>query len=393
MKAGGVVSPEGASGGIFAPRQPKGWLPDPGRTELLARLRELDSSLRFLDGRSQASEEDSRFLEHLRERLEGVKTWLENHPKRRRLLFEDFPGEMLDEVQADMLLLMPVDMLASEALAVEELFRLNIQEPIVRAAWLGPDGRSGPLCQAVHHVTRLASRASAVTQEELLGLRHARRVLRNMLRLVNEQTQLHQRQLAFTLLVRSASGVMLLLSFILSWLCELPMQFAKLLETDAPLSQGLGFLALALSGAGGAIAANLLSETPTLLARSPSLPQLVYSLFIKPSMGAFAAFLFFLLAQSHLLFTIESAEQMTGGEGSPFQPAIRILVGGSPQALACTYGLICIAVGFSAEKVLGPLMDKVLGKLLTQAERTQASPSPLPEARLPVPPSDAASRV
>lgn len=136
-------------------------------------------------------------------------------------------------------------------------------------------------------------------------------------------------------------------------------------------------LSLILLGAGGAITANMLSDRPVLVMRGPFWRQFVYYLFVKPSIGAVAAFLFYLLAISQLFFSIEAATPLVGPlnplqDSGQLQPALRIVLGNN-EALVCTYAILIIAVGFSAERFLSPIMDRVMNKLFIMAEKTEAS--------------------
>ncbi|MFY0530368.1 hypothetical protein ACN28I_46765 [Archangium gephyra] len=233
--------------------------------------------------------------------------------------------------------------------------------------------------------------------EEELKLRHARQVLRSALRLVLRHSDRYFLQLDLTMMIRSLSGTLLVLLFVLTLVGGLPAQFAGLIlrsPIEVPWrGSAMSTLSLILLGAGGAITANMLSDRPVLVMRGPFWRQFVYYLFVKPSIGAVAAFLFYLLAVSQLFFSIETATPL-GGPLAPLQgpgglqPALRIVLGNN-EALVCTYAILIIAVGFSAERFLSPIMDRVMNKLFITAERTEAAPgTPIPgtpPARTPAP--------
>jgi hypothetical protein len=277
---------------------------------------------------------------------------------------------------------------------VEENFRRNIQEPIARKTWLGPDEKSGPLCTAVRCVTELAYRVEGLKPEEELKLRHARQVLRSALRQVLRHSDRYFQQLDLTMMIRSLSGSMLVLLLVLTLVGQMPAQFAGLILKNPIELPGKGSvmstLALILLGAGGAITANMLSDRPVLVVRGPFWRQFVYYLFVKPSIGAVAAILFYLLAVSQLFFSIETATPMPGPlnplqDPGHLQPALRIVLGNN-EALVCTYAILIIAVGFSAERFLSPIMDRVVNKLFVMAEKTEPSPgTPLPGTPAPRP--------
>ncbi len=340
---------------------------------LLLRLEAVESILRIIHDHTHASGADLYRLKWIRERVQSSKALVTHRRWRCQMLGDNaLLREHIQNLESELLLLMPVDMLYSEALKVMEQFQRNIQDPIARETWLGPDEKSGPLFKAVEQVAGLALQPGPPPPDAQLKLRHTRHVLWGALRIVNEQVSLYSRQLASMMMIRGTSGVMLVMMFFFSWFLHLPPRLHAFLNAPDPFSHELGFLGLGLVGAGGAMAANLLSTEAPTIADKPSWRQLLYHLFVRPSIGVFAAFLFYVLAQSNLIFSIGS----TGaGEDPEFSPAIRIMLGNSPQALTYTYVLLTCAVGFSAEKLLGPLMDKVLGKLFTM-ENKNLPPSP-----------------
>ncbi|HZH14461.1 MAG TPA: hypothetical protein VE057_08900 [Archangium sp.] len=364
--------------------------PHPRGGKRWAKLRSLESTLSFLEEQQegQHNPQARSVIKNLRERLKQAEGWLESRRWKPRFPLDNSQfWELIHGISADLLLLLPLDMLATEALMVEENFRRNIHEPIARATWLGSDEKSGPLCTAVRCITELVYRVEALKPEEELKLRHARQVLRSALRLVLRHSDRHFLQLDLTMMIRSLSGTLLVLLFVLTLVGGLPAQFAGLIlknPIEVPWrGSAMSTLSLILLGAGGAITANMLSDKPVLVMRGPFWRQFVYYLFVKPSIGAVAAFLFYLLAVSQLFFSIETAMPL-GGPLAPLQgpgqlqPALRIVLGNN-EALVCTYAILIIAVGFSAERFLSPIMDRVMNKLFITAERTEPSPgTPVP---------------
>ncbi|AKJ05347.1 hypothetical protein ATI61_102408 [Archangium gephyra] len=367
-----------------------------------AKLRSLESTLSFLEEQQegQRNPQASSVIRNLRERLKQAEAWLESRRWKPRIPLDNCQfWELIHGVGADLLLILPLDMLATEALMVEENFRRNIHEPIARATWLGGDEKSGPLCTAVRCITELSYRVEGLRPEEELKLRHARQILRSALRQVHRHSDRYFLQLDLTMMIRSLSGTVLVLMFVLTLVTELPAQFAGLIlrsSVELPWKGStMSTLSLVLLGVGGAITANMLSERPVLVMRGPFWRQFVYYLFVKPSIGAVAAFLFYLLAISQLFFSIEtvpsplSALDPLQGAGQ-LQPALRIVLGNN-EALVCTYALLLLAVGFSAERFLSPIMDRVMSKLFVMADKTEPSPgTPVPAPPPPRTPAPAA---
>jgi hypothetical protein len=367
-----------------------------------AKLRSLESTLSFLEEQQegQRNPQAHSVIKNLRERLKQGEAWLESRRWKPRIPLDNCQfWELVHGVAADLLLILPLDILATEALMVEENFRRNIHEPIARATWLGNDEKSGPLCAAVRCVTEFSYRVEGLKPEEELKLRHARQILRSALRQVHRHSDRYFLQLDLTMMIRSLSGTVLVLMFVLTLVTELPAQFAGLILRN-PIElpwrgSTMSTLSLVLLGAGGAITANMLSERPVLVMRGPFWRQFVYSLFVKPSIGAVAAFLFYLLAISQLFFSIETVPSSLGAldplrDVGQLQPALRIVLGNN-EALVCTYAIILIAVGFSAERFLSPIMDRVMNKLFIMADKTEPSPgTPVPAAPPPRTPAPAA---
>ncbi len=342
------------------------------------KIQNLQCTLNFLESRPNVSQEVLGTIRQYREYLEEASHCLQKRRGTWSALDNPRFWGLVHRVHEGLLLIMPLDMLASEALSVESHFRRNIREPIAAATWLGHDGKSGPLCQAIRVICKAAEEGSKPFGEPRLD--HARQVLRSALNVVNKHSDRYFRQLALTMWVRSTSGVLLVLLFILSVALQLPREFYQFIvgvQGGSPEETSvLKVLSFILLGAGGAIAANMLSEEPVATTKGPVWRQFVYYLFIKPSMGALVAFVFYLLSISQLFFSIESRPSpLHQGAGQAVQqtqlrsePPVQIVLG-SDKALVCTYALVFIAVGFSAERRLGPVMDNVLNRLVVMAEK------------------------
>lgn len=357
------------------------------RGMLWAKLQRMESTLLLLKNRPQASPEDRAFIDHLLERLEMARASITKRKKgeeRARVLVNStLFWSLVHEISADMLLVMPKEMLASEAMEVEQQFKQNIVAPQQRATWLGEDEKSGPLCVAVQRLQALVRRLEPPGPEEELELLHSRHVLRGALRQVNEHTDRAFQRLNLTLLIRGMSGALLLVLFFLAFLFNSAVWLSPPGDAEELWMTLARLISLIMLGAGGAIVANMLSEMPGLVTNGPRWRQFVFYLFIRPALGGFAAFLFYLLARSRLLFSIEAAP---GPNDPELPPAIRIMLS-THEAVGFAYALIAIAVGFYAERVLGSTMDSVLDKLLRKAEKTVPTPG-----EPPVPPDSRASR-
>ncbi len=360
------------------------------RGMLWAKLQRMESTLLLIQARLEPASADERaFLERLLERLEMARDSLSRQSKGRegvarprRMVNSTLFWSLVHEVGADMLLLMPVDMLAAEALEVESQFKLNMTRPEVREVWLGADEHSGPLPLAVRQVEALSKHPEPLGPEDSLKLTHARYVLRAVRRRVNEHVDLGFQRLNLTMLVKGMSGILLVLLFVLAFIFNRAVWLTPPTEDETLWVTLARLLPLVLLGAGGAIVANMTSELPALVANGPRWRQFLFYLFVRPAIGAFTAFVFYLLARSRLLFSIEAVDSLLSEQDVP--PPIRIVLG-SKGAVSFTYAIIAVMVGYYAERVLGSAMDSVLDRLFNKAEKTAPTPldmqPPAPKAR------------
>jgi hypothetical protein len=355
------------------------------RRNLWVYIQRLEALLSLLRARRNELPKEGPDLEELQSRLAQARECAEKgseHPYRRvdNILFWD----LVHGIEADLLLLMPMDLLAAKALVVEEQFQRKIEEPVAREVWLGQDNKSGPLRRAVELIKALALQ-EPLSPRQQQELRLARYVLWDALHLLNGHTEKYFRQLYLNMVLRCVSGCLLLVSFCLSFLIGLPQALYETLTSPtepAVVWPWKGILSIALLGVAGAVVANLLSSDPLLSLRGTGTWRLfAYYLVIKPAMGAFAALLLFVLAQSQLLFSLESSGSEPPRALAPDvqqlqppqpRPPLRIQLG-SETALACTYIVFFIAIGFSAEKFLGSAMDKVMDNLFVLAEKSEPS--------------------
>jgi hypothetical protein len=271
----------------------------------------------------------------------------------------------------DILLLVPHEELLVRALDILGEFRRNIRDGQAVRQWLtgeteGPLPRRGLLTAAVDEL-----RQETEKEFHLQGPRldHLRYILREALHVVNSHTDRSFRQLAANVLIRSWSGMMLLVLLgllVAGWTSLAPMSGAvrpSLTAAEAPQvdrreaeePETVVFLLLLLAwGATGAVAANLASKSPFPVALGPTRRYFVLYLLARPILGAFAALLLYLLVQGGFLGL--------GPDGA----------GVSRYAFAA----LAVTVGFSTEKFLGPIMDRGLLQLRQRAEKSEETPRP-----------------
>jgi hypothetical protein len=348
---------------------------------LWAKLQRMEATLRLIQAQTGDAPQERAFIAYLLDRLEMARASItkvgrDGEERPRILVNSTLYWSLLHEVTADTMLIMPAEMLAAEARHLVQQFKRNIIEPDAREAWLGKDGSSGPLHEALRVVEACAMRPGAQSAEDALKLRHARHVLRSVRREVDNHTDLAFQRLNLTVLIRGMSGILLVLLFSLAFLFNSAMWLSPI-HDEAIWHSLARLLPLIMLGAGGAIVANMTSEMSALVTNGPRWRQFIFYLFVRPALGAFAAFLFCLLAWSGMIFSIEVAEAATAQSDPALPPAIRIVLG-SARAVGFAYAMISIVVGFSAERILGSTMDKVLHRLFSAAEKTIPTPGGAP---------------
>lgn len=278
--------------------------------------------------------------------------------------------ELIHQIDADVLLLLPPPRLEARALEVLEEFRRNIKELNALETWLGKDGETGPLPQAVRRIGELSKSPGGL--DAVRELEHARYVLRAGLRAVNSQTDRTYRQLTFNMLMRDLSGILLVL---LAVGTAALFTFPHLDPFATTTSEVPNALPLVLLGAIGMIITNMLSDSPLLVASGPTRRQIIYHLFMRPIVGAFAAFFLYVTARSEILFHIISSEMLPKEPVGGSAPIHIVL--GSARAVQYAYAVLSVACGYSAEKVLRSTMDRVLSKLFDKAEKDKETPASL----------------
>lgn len=315
-----------------------------GATQLLwAKLEQSAERVALL--RLRATIEQQQILEQCQQTLELAKDQLDRFWKRPFAFWE-----LIHQVDELLLLAVPDEMLAAEALDVKENFERKIQDRALVRAWLG-DGRSGPLPEVVERLK--GGPGNPVREQD-------RYLLRGALHIVNERTDKGFWFLGTNTSIQLASAVLLVGLFAAVFL---------LLEENRPLPGGgaawpldVWLAATAMLGAGGAIVSNMLAKEPFVLSVGPTARYFVYNLFAKPALGAFAAVFVYALAQSKILFEIVSSPPPAE------QVPLRIVLG-STDTVNFALAVLAVAVGFSAERVLRSMMDKVLQRFFAESEK------------------------
>ena len=257
--------------------------------------------------------------------------------------------EFLHRVDEYFILLIKDEELYSKAIDVKASFYLNIKEEKVRAEWVGEKGK-------------LIGILDQIKKRE--HMEENRCVIRDALKLVNEQMDRTFWQLSMNTLTSVWSGVML------AWLMVLAVIFypagaLQSLGTDAFEKALVTLIALGLMGA---YLSNLMTKENFLYVRGgPFWRYLLHNLFSKPVMSAFAAVFVFILEKSKLIFSINAIDTETPSK------AVSQIISLNVDKLneGYVYAVLAIVSGFAADKMLRNMIDKVLKRLEQKAEKTK----------------------
>jgi hypothetical protein len=197
-------------------------------------------------------------------------------------------------------------------------------------------------------------------------LQAEREVVRRALRVSNERSDRHFRQLAFNAFIRVASAVVVVLIIIAGGIVS---HYAAPHDPNELGTQAL----LMLVGAMGALTSNMLTRSLLLAATGPNRRFILYNVLMRPVLGAIAAYVFVVLALSGLLFQIQSGIAPTATSPAPAtHPALITITLPSQGAVSAAYFVFAFAFGFSAERILARTLDQALQRLFTTAEKTSA---------------------
>jgi hypothetical protein len=258
--------------------------------------------------------------------------------------------ELLHRVDENLILLIKDEELYSRALDVKGSFVLNIKEEKIRQEWIGEKGK-------------LIGSLDQIKKKENMG--ENRYVIRDALRLVNEQMDRAFWQLSMNTLTSVWSSAILGILMLLAWKFHTPGAL------DSLEKGGLGnnFATLVVLGLMGAYLSNLMTKEDFLYVRGgPFLRYLFHNLFSKPLMSAFAALFIYILERSKLIFSINSIAT-TGNASKAASQIITFNV--IPEGVGYVYAVLAIVSGFAADKVLRNMIDTVLKKLEQKAEKTK----------------------
>ncbi|MGE6759804.1 hypothetical protein ACQKGO_17440 [Corallococcus interemptor] len=337
-------------------------------TQLLwNRVESDDSLLELCRLRTDLTGEDRAILKQCEERLAAARWCLDKPTGRWSFSF----WELIHDVDGLLVLVMPPHMLAPRALEIQRLFERRV--PDSRSPlWLGTEKEPGPLRRCVQRLTgEDAPGCGAVAPPPLdkEQSRYCRSVLRGALDMVNQQVDKTFWQLSINVSLQIFSTLLLLAVFGVSFVI-----LSRTAIQDWPgRLVPWGLLLVGFAGASGAIASNMMSKERFVVATGATSRFFAYHLLVKPVIGAFAALVLLFLEQSRLLLSVDTRSgPAEAADGS----ALLHIVVSDGQAAFFTMMALAVVAGWSADKLLSSVMDKVLRRLLGQSEKVLPPSSP-----------------
>ncbi|CAM4350870.1 hypothetical protein [Corallococcus exiguus] len=326
--------------------------------------------------RQDLTAEETAILRQCQEKLDAARWCLDKPTGRWSFSY----WELIHEVDGLLLLVMPASMLVPRALEIQQQFERRVTDSRAHL-WLGADRTSGPLPRSVRQLTRVDGPGNVAPPPlDAEESRYCRSVLRGALDSVNQQVDKTFWQLSINVSLQVFSTLLLLAVFVISFV----LLTRELIQTWPGELIPRGLLLVGFAGASGAIISNMLSKERFVVATGATGRFFAYHLMVKPVIGAFAALMLLFLEQSRMLLSVDTR---TGSTGVDPSPALFHIVVSDNQAVFFTLMALAVVAGWSADKLLSSIMDKVLGRLLGQSEKV-LPPSNLastPPPRTPAP--------
>ncbi|MBI5193796.1 MAG: hypothetical protein HZA08_10200 [Nitrospirae bacterium] len=281
--------------------------------------------------------------------------------------------ELVHRTDEDIILLVPEAELLSKAVDVKTSFDLNIKDEALRIEWLGNEGEKGELLMAIDRISKVSQTEAVISQKGLLNgtkeIEESRYIIKEAMKIINERMDHSFWILSLNNLVGVLSSFLLAFwMFIFYFLCY-PTQLVGL--AVFPFKEIV--IPVSILGLIGAYVSNIITREDFLFIKGPFWRYMVHHIISKPILAAFAAVFICVLEKSKLIFSItpvtESGETMTTG----IQQIISINV--PADYAGYVYAILAIASGFSADKLMRGMIDRVLKRLEENAEKTKETPN------------------
>jgi hypothetical protein len=257
--------------------------------------------------------------------------------------------EFLHRVDEYFILLIKDEELYSRAIDVKASFHLNIKEEKVWEEWLGEKGKFTGILDQIKRREHMEEN---------------RYVIRDALKLVNEQMDRTFWQLSMNTLTSVWSGIALASLMVLAWFFY-PAGTLQSLGTGEFRTTFVTLIALGLMGA---YLSNLMTKENFLYIRGgPFWRYLLHNLLSKPVMSAFAAVFIYSLEKSKLIFSINTIDSEAASKAASQIISLNV----ARQSEGYVYAVLAIVSAFAADKMLRNMIDRVLKRMEQKAEKSK----------------------
>jgi|GEM_PF-2873061 len=320
-------------------------------------------------------------------------------------------------VDEELLLLIPDEQLLTDAVDTKNAFANNIANPAQQQEWIGTAGGTpGKLLESISNIENAlkATPTTAISPCDRL-------VVRDALRMVNEQVDRTFWMLSLNTSVSVISGIMMgaipLLMFFMAYGWS---RFSGSHCDFYPADKSFFLAGLCFLGVLGAYLSNLVTKEDFLFIRGPYWRFMLFHVVAKPVLGATSAAFIYLLERSKLIFSLDwpsepkaqlaptldkLKNQMAAIDGqidhyaqaiAPQVHALNSQIADlytlldhysavlpsmadnglihiqlpSLAAASAAYAVLAIAAGFSGDKLLRSMIERVLKRLEATAEKS-----------------------
>ncbi|MDD5434544.1 MAG: hypothetical protein PH343_03855, partial [Nitrospira sp.] len=281
--------------------------------------------------------------------------------------------ELVHRNDEDSILLIPEAELLSSAVDVKTSFDLNIKDDGLRIEWLGKEGEKGKLLTAMDKIINRPDTPLPATPNGLLNgtreIEESRYIINEATKIINERMDHSFWILSLNNLVGVLSSFLLAFWMVIFYILCYPKQLVGL--AVFPLKEIV--IPVSILGLMGAYVSNIITREDFLFIKGPFWRYMIHHIISKPILAAFAAVFICALEKSKLIFSITPVTEAGQTIATGVQQIISINV--PAGSAGYVYAILAIASGFSADKLMRGMIDRVLKRLEANAEKTKETPA------------------
>lgn len=320
---------------------------DPTEQPLWAKLAELNNSLDIIE-KHTLDDFQKEILKICREKLDQARECIKPFGKLFRVIpipkrkYYNIFWNLTHRIDEDIILLIEHNELLAKAIEIKTSFDMNIKERGIREEWLGGNGKKGRLIEAIEEL------------EKGNNNKNIRYIIKELLGIINGRMDDLFLRISLNKKVILCSAILLGIFMVVFWVCN----FIPLLGSwEGSLLEKV--ISISLLGIMGAYLSNFMTTGDFLFIKGSFWIFMLYHIVARPIIGCFAAIFIYILEQSKLVFSIgETMEEQL------------ITLNVSSDVIGYVYAILAIVSGFSGDKIIKNMIDKVLKRLEEKAEKT-----------------------